>query len=102
VGGAGHEGAQPAATLGLLEPGCGGEQVYGALQVVLISSPVIPLTAGLSEPGTVGTVSHRRDLRGDTQRDARASDECQQQDPRHIHRRGKARSKQCVAKAGYR
>jgi hypothetical protein len=66
-----------------------------------ISSPVIPLTAGSSGPDTVGTVSHRRDLRGDTQRDARASDECQQQDPRHIHRRGKARSKQCEAEAGY-
>jgi hypothetical protein len=29
---------------------------------------------------------HRRNLRGDPQRDARASDECQQQDPGHVHR----------------
>ena len=35
MGGAGHERVQPAAALGLQERACGGEQMHGALQVVL-------------------------------------------------------------------
>jgi hypothetical protein len=35
VSGPGHECVQPAAALGLQQRACGGEQTYGALQVVL-------------------------------------------------------------------